>query len=119
MAGQVLAIKEVSYPILEAVQKAAEQNVARDFRMGMPSVKSGVFSEQSDQVQLDYKYYAAMVILKTGKNYVPEYPDTEHICATTLKLNAVENLALLRVVQRSNHERIFQSISQFCKENNI
>ncbi len=98
MATQILAIKKVFFPIEEAVLKAAEQNVSRDFRMGMPSVTSGIFSEQTEDTQRDYLHYARRVIEKTGENYLPEYPDTEHICVQ----GVVPEISLVTNVNKRN-----------------
>lgn len=73
MVTQVKAITRVEYELDEAVKKAAEQNLKRDQRMGLED-------DPANQATVDIYLEEARVLLEsTGENYIPEYPDTEHI----------------------------------------
>jgi hypothetical protein len=74
MASQIQQIKKVHYPLAEAIEKAMQQNLNRDKRLGL-------VSEPFSNKELDiYREEATTVLKNDGENYLPEYPDTEHIC---------------------------------------
>lgn len=63
------------YPLKEAIELAAVQNLQRDIRLDL----------EEDESALDIYREEAKYLLKTaGENYLPEFPDTEHICVSKL-----------------------------------
>ncbi|BCM95183.1 hypothetical protein [Burkholderia phage FLC6] len=77
MPGQILTIEEKEYPLEEAIQKAAEQNVRRDYTLHVISEES--FDQLSDEGKKKYIDEATRVLLEFGVNYVPIHPETERI----------------------------------------
>lgn len=77
MPSQILTIEEKEYPLEEAIQKAAEQNVRRDYTLHLISEES--FDQLSDERKKKYIDEAARVLLEFGVNYVPIHPETERI----------------------------------------
>lgn len=81
MANQILKITKVYYPLEEAVQKAAEQNLAAAHRDGLhPVAKLEDLSLFNQTVLLNN---ARWLLASLGENSLPVYPDTEHICLLT------------------------------------
>lgn len=93
MLGQIMLIEEVFYPMGEAIQMAAEQNVRRDFNLHLISVEKFDDLEMADQMH--YRAMAYDVLCKLGKNYVPNYPDHERICVAPEKVYYPLNQAVL------------------------
>lgn len=77
MPCEILAIEDKEYPLEEAIQKAAEQNVRRDYNLHVISEES--FEQLSDEGKKKYIDEATRVLLEFGVNYVPIHPDTERI----------------------------------------
>uniref|UniRef100_A0AAU7PFC9 Uncharacterized protein n=1 Tax=Burkholderia phage vB_BgluM-SURPRISE13 TaxID=3159457 RepID=A0AAU7PFC9_9VIRU len=84
MPGQIMLIEEVFYPLDEAIQKAAEQNVRRDFNLHLIGIKD--FENLTQQDKDMYRAAAYDLLCKIGKNYVPNYPDFERICVEPEKV---------------------------------
>lgn len=78
MAEQIARIEEKHYSFEEAVKRAADQNVARNFRNGLSCFSS--LSEMSVKDRVVQYHLARTTLLKQGQNTLPEYPDTEHVC---------------------------------------
>lgn len=74
MPTQIKKITKVYFPMEEAVKKAADQNMARDQRLGLLSNPAN-----EGDVEI-YTAEAEEVLKKDGENYLPEAPDHEHIC---------------------------------------
>lgn len=74
MATQIQQIKKVHYPLAEAIEKAMQQNLNRDKRLGLIGEP---YSNEEIEI---YREEATTLLKDSGENYLPEYPDTEHIC---------------------------------------
>ena len=84
MPGQIMLIEEKFYPMDEAIQKAAEQNVRRDYNLHLIGIEN--FENLTQQDKDLYRAAAYDVLCKIGKNYVPNYPDFERICVEPEKV---------------------------------
>jgi hypothetical protein len=78
MAEAILKIERKYYPLEEAVKRAAEQNVARDYRNNLIEVSS--LKELPVVLRSIYVNRARSLLKLDGQNSMPEYPDKEHIC---------------------------------------
>jgi hypothetical protein len=78
VAEQIARIEEKRYSFEEAVKRAAEQNVARNFRQGLSRYSS--LSEMAINDRVVQYHLARTILLREGQNTLPEYPDTEHVC---------------------------------------
>jgi hypothetical protein len=80
MGFEIKPIKDVYYPLEEAIQKASEQNVRRDHRLHL--ISTDKLSELSEEDQKKYVDEAARLLAEFGVNYVPNWPDDERIRVT-------------------------------------
>lgn len=97
MPGEILPIKNKYYELGEAVQRAAEQNVRRDYRLGLITVDK--LEDLPAEEGRKYKIEARRVITEFGANYVPNYPETERIHARKLVFLPIEE-AVEKVAQQ-------------------
>lgn len=77
MPFEIRPIEHKYYKLEQAIQKAAEQNVRRDYRLGI--ISSDTFSDLSEADRKKYIDEATRVLTEFGVNYVPTAPETERI----------------------------------------
>lgn len=76
--ANITKIKKVYLPIEYAVKRAAEQNLLRDHRVGLTSATD--LKELTIPQRLIYIQEARNLLKTTGENYIPVYPEYQHIC---------------------------------------
>ncbi|BDD79429.1 hypothetical protein [Burkholderia phage FLC8] len=77
MPFEIRPIEDKYYPLEEAIQKAAEQNVRRDYRLGI--ISSDILTDLTEVDRKKYTDEAARLMTEFGVNYVPNSPETERI----------------------------------------
>jgi hypothetical protein len=77
MPMEIRPIEHKWYPLEEAIQKAAEQNARRDYRLGL--ISSDDFCDLTAVKRKEYTSEAARMLTEFGVNYVPNAPEIERI----------------------------------------
>lgn len=77
MPFEIRPIEDKYYPLEEAIQKAAEQNVRRDNRLGI--IGTDQITDLSEVDREKYISEASRVMVEFGVNYVPNSPEHERI----------------------------------------
>lgn len=107
MPGEILPIKNKYYNLDEAVRRAAEQNVRRDYRLGI--ISTDKLEELPPEEKRKYQMEANRVITEFGANFVPNYPETERIHAVKLVYLPIEEATekvAQQMVRHAQHQGI-------------
>jgi len=104
MPGEILPIKNKYYELGEAVRRATEQNIRRDYRLSL--IATDNLEDLPEEQARKYRMEANKVITEFGANFVPNYPETEHIHAVKLvylPIGEATEMAAKQMVRHDQH----------------